>query len=145
MVAPARSGVLMYAAQVMQPAGQSDFGGVGFGNSAHAKLSSMHQHVLMLLSCDSMQTCKGNAMPRVLVFQASGYACIEIAVVVITQILLLPAIGHCSELYAYTFVVAWLHTPSCPAGEFQFDFEEQNLTEQNIRDYVWEEMCVYHP
>ncbi len=34
---------------------------------------------------------------------------------------------------------------SLPAGEFQFDFEEQNLTEQNIRDYVWEEMCVYHP
>ena len=30
------------------------------------------------------------------------------------------------------------------AGEFEFDFEEAQLTEQTVRELVWEEMSHYH-
>jgi hypothetical protein len=33
---------------------------------------------------------------------------------------------------------------SC-AAPFEFDFEEAQLTEQNVRDLVYEEMKFYHP
>jgi hypothetical protein len=32
-----------------------------------------------------------------------------------------------------------------PAAPFEFDFEEAQLTEQNVRDLVFEEMLYYHP
>jgi hypothetical protein len=31
------------------------------------------------------------------------------------------------------------------AAPFEFDFEEAQLTEQNVRDLVYEEMKFYHP
>jgi len=31
------------------------------------------------------------------------------------------------------------------AAPFEFDFEEAQLTEQNVRDLVYEEMRFYHP
>lgn len=31
------------------------------------------------------------------------------------------------------------------AAPFEFDFEEAQLTEQNVRDLVYEEMRYYHP
>jgi hypothetical protein len=31
------------------------------------------------------------------------------------------------------------------AAPFEFDFEEAQLTEQNVRDLVFEEMLFYHP
>jgi hypothetical protein len=34
---------------------------------------------------------------------------------------------------------------SLPAGPFELDFEESQLTEQQVRDLVWEEMRFYHP
>lgn len=34
--------------------------------------------------------------------------------------------------------------PSAP-GPFSFDFSEENLTEQMVRDLVWDEICFYHP
>lgn len=35
---------------------------------------------------------------------------------------------------------------SClPAAPFEFDFEDAQLTEQNVRDLVFEEMLYYHP
>jgi adenine deaminase len=32
-----------------------------------------------------------------------------------------------------------------PAAPFEFDFEEAQLTEQNVRDLVFQEMVYYHP
>jgi hypothetical protein len=31
------------------------------------------------------------------------------------------------------------------AAPFELEFEESQLTEQNVRDLVWEEMRYYHP
>jgi len=31
------------------------------------------------------------------------------------------------------------------AAPFEFDFEDAQLTEQNVRDLVFEEMLYYHP
>lgn len=33
----------------------------------------------------------------------------------------------------------------CASAPFEFDFEEAQLTEQNVRDLVFEEMLYYHP
>mmetsp|Transcript_27218 Transcript_27218/g.69933 ORF Transcript_27218/g.69933 Transcript_27218/m.69933 type:complete len:366 (-) Transcript_27218:67-1164(-) len=44
--------------------------------------------------------------------------------------------------------LASLHDPSAePAapGVFEFDFEDEEMTEADVRDKVWEEMCYFHP
>ena len=43
--------------------------------------------------------------------------------------------------------LTWLRVlcRSLPAAPFEFDFEEAQLTEQNVRDLVFEEMLYYHP
>jgi hypothetical protein len=33
---------------------------------------------------------------------------------------------------------------ACP-GPFEFEFEEAQLTEQIVRDMVWQEIRCYHP
>lgn len=42
-----------------------------------------------------------------------------------------------------------VHTDACivytAAAPFEFEFEEAQLTEQNVRDLVYEEMRFYHP
>jgi hypothetical protein len=35
--------------------------------------------------------------------------------------------------------------PALPAAPFEFEFEDAQLTEQNVRDLVFEEMLYYHP
>lgn len=36
-------------------------------------------------------------------------------------------------------------SPTSSAGEFEFDFEEAQLTEQTVRELVYEEVQHYHP
>lgn len=44
--------------------------------------------------------------------------------------------------------LASLHDPGAePAapGVFEFDFEDEEMTEAEVRDRVWEEMLYFHP
>jgi hypothetical protein len=57
----------------------------------------------------------------------------------------LPAIGKHHARHHHPPRPAAAAAAARPAGHFEFDFEETQLTEQLVRDMVLQEISCYHP
>ncbi len=56
-------------------------------------------------------------------------------------------IRHCAQYICKSALLSALAFASCtPTGEFVLDFEEANLTEQMVRELIYDELVThYHP